>query len=57
MASRKFPSPTYTKIIEPNTDSQMVSVPLEEMGFGARKKSQEKDIKNNMTIRHVGNEK
>lgn len=56
MPSSKFPGPKYNQIIEPNSDSQIVTVPLEEMGFGARKKSQEKDIKNSMTIRHVGNE-
>lgn len=53
----RFPAPTYTKIIEPNTDSQMVSVPLEEMGFGARKVSQEKTGPNGMRIKHISNEK
>ena len=55
MASPKFPGPKYNTIIEPNSDKQIVSVPLEEMGFGARKKSQEKDIKNGMTIQHIPN--
>ena len=56
MASPKFPGPKYNSIIEPNSDKQIVSVPLEEMGFGARKKSQEKDIKNGMTIKHIPNQ-
>lgn len=55
MASPQFPGPKYTRIIEPNTDKQIVSVPLEKMGFGARPVSQEKDIKNSMTISHVPN--
>ena len=56
MASPKFPGPKYNSIIEPNSDKQIVSVPLEEMGFGARKTSQEKDIKNSMTIKHIPNQ-
>ena len=55
MANPQFPGPKFTRIIEPNTDSQIVSVPLEDMGFGARKVSQEKDIKNSMTIKHIPN--
>ena len=55
MASPKFPGPKFNTIIEPNTDKQIVSVPLEEMGFGARKTSQEKNIKNGMTISHIPN--
>lgn len=56
MASPKFPGPKFNSIIEPNSDKQIVSVPLEEMGFGARKTSQEKDIKNQMSIKHIPNQ-
>lgn len=56
MASPKFPGPKFNSIIEPNSDKQIVSVPLEDMGFGARKPSQEKDIKNSMTIKHIPNQ-
>lgn len=56
MASPKFPGPKYNSIIEPNSDKQIVTVPLEEMGFGARKTSQEKDIKNQMNLKHIKNE-
>lgn len=53
---KKFPWPTYTKIIEPNSDKQMVSVPLEQVDIGGRKVSQVKDIKNNMTLKNIKNE-
>lgn len=56
MASPKFPGPKFNSIIEPNSDKQIVSVPLEEMGFGARKVSQEKDIRNQMSLKHIKNE-
>ncbi len=56
MAASKFPGPKYNSIIEPNSDKQIVSPPLEEMGFGARKTSQEKDIKNSMGLKHIKNE-
>ena len=55
MANPQFPGPKFTKIIEPNTDKQIVSVPLEEMGFGARKVSQDGSKKNDMTIVHIPN--
>lgn len=57
MPSNKFPSPSYTKIIEPNTDSQIVTVPLERVEWGGRKVSQVKDIKNSMTLEHVPNKR
>lgn len=57
MANPKFPGPTYSRIIEPNTDKQIISVPLEDMGFGARKKSQVKPDDNvGLKIKHISNE-
>jgi hypothetical protein len=53
---KKFPWPSINKIIEPNSDKQMVSVPLEEVEIGGRKTSQIKDTKNSMTIKHIRNE-
>ena len=52
-----FPGPKYNKIIEPNSDGQIKTVPLEEMGFGARKPSQE-NTKNDFgkKIKHIRNE-
>jgi len=55
MANPKFPGPKYNTIIEPNSDAQIVSVPLTQMDFAARKVSQEKDIKNKMSISHIPN--
>ncbi len=53
----KFPGPTYNKIIEPESDRQIKTVPLEKMGFGARKTSQ-MNAKNDYgkKIRHIKNE-
>jgi hypothetical protein len=53
---KKFPWPNINKIIEPNSDKQMVSVPLEQTEIGGRTVSQAKDIKNSMTIKHIKNE-
>jgi hypothetical protein len=53
---KKFPWPSINKIIEPNSDKQMVSVPLEVTEIGGRKVSQDGDRKNSMTIKHIKNE-
>lgn len=57
MARSDFPSPKYNQIIEPNSDKQIVSVPLDQIDFGARKVSQN-DSKTTtpsgiMGLRHV----
>ncbi len=57
MPSQKFPGPTYNRIIEPNSDKQINTVPLEQMGFGARKKSQmQPDSNSGLKIKHIRNE-
>lgn len=57
MARDTFPSPKYNTIIEPNSDKQIVTVPLEQVDFGARKVSQNESSTNSkssiMSIRHV----
>lgn len=57
MPNPKFPGPNYNRIIEPNSDKQIVSVPLEDMGFGARKQSQVKpDDNSGLKLKHIRNE-
>lgn len=57
MPSQKFPGPTHNRIIEPNTDKQINTVPLEKMGFGARPVSQMKpDDNSGLKLKHVKNE-
>lgn len=51
----QFPGPTYNRIIE--TDPQIVKVPLDSMGWGARASAQPKGdaapSAPQMTIKHV----
>lgn len=47
----KFPGPNYNQVIE--TDPQILQVPLESMGWGARKSGMPGSIKNDQTIKHV----
>lgn len=55
MADKNFPGPNYNRLIE--NDPQIVKVEMDQMGWGSRKSGQPKDIKNSMTIEHVGNKK
>ncbi len=57
MATNNFPSPKYNSIIEPNSDRQIISVPLETVDFGARPVSRRTDVKSPiMSLKHVKNE-
>ena len=50
----KVPGPTYNRIIE--SDPQIVSVGnKKDVDWGARPSAMPKDVKNEMTIKHVGN--
>ena len=51
MASKNFPGPNINRLID--QDPQIVKVPMEDMGWGARKSAQPKDIANSMTVKHV----
>jgi len=51
MANKNFPGPYLNRLIE--EDPQIVRVPLDKMGFGARKSAQPKNISNSMTLKHV----
>ena len=57
MANDKVPfhPAAHTKIIEPNSDKQIVDVPLEHVGWGGRSSSIRSvgQIKNGMTLEHV----
>lgn len=47
-----FPGPTVNRLID--QDPQIVKVPMDHMGWGSRASAMPKDIKNSMTINHVG---
>ncbi len=51
-----FPS-GHTRIVEPNSDKQIVTVPLDHVAIGGRKSSinQVGSVKNSMTIEHTKN--
>lgn len=51
-----FPGPKYNSIIEPNSDRQIITVPLETVDFGARAVSRKTDVKNSMNLKHIKNE-
>lgn len=57
MASDKIPffPGSHTRIVEPNSDKQIVTVPLEKVDWGGRAASikQAGNIKNGMTIEHT----
>lgn len=55
MANPNFPGPKLDKIIE--NDPQIVKVPMDYTEFGSRASALPKSIKNNMTIKHVGETK
>jgi hypothetical protein len=44
-----------TRIVEPNSDQQIVTVPLEHVDFGSRSTTTRQigNVKNGMTIKHV----
>lgn len=48
----KFPGPSINRVID--SDPQIVRVPLDETGIAGRRSAQPKNIKNDMTIKHVG---
>jgi hypothetical protein len=54
MPTNKFPSPGISHLID--EDSQIVKVPLDYMDTGARKSALPKNVKNQMTLSHVGKE-
>jgi len=54
MAEKNFPGPSYNRLIE--NDPQIVKVPMDHMEWASRASGMPSDIKNGMTIRHVGNE-
>lgn len=57
MVSDKVPffPRAHTRIVEPNSDKQIVTVPLDYVDFGARAVTvrQAGEIKNSMTLKHV----
>lgn len=57
MATDKVPffPGSHTKIVEPNSDKQIVTPPLEKVDWGGRNTSirQVGAVKNGMTIEHV----
>jgi len=55
MANKNFPGPNINRIIE--QDPQIVKVPMDYEGWGARASALPKDTSNSMTIKHVSNEK
>lgn len=53
MASNKFPGPSINRLID--DDPMIVKVDIEKgENAGMRKSSMPKDIKNSMTISHIG---
>jgi hypothetical protein len=50
----KFPMPKYNKIVEPNSDKQIISVPLKQLDWGNRPVSQIKD-QQGPDISHIPN--
>ena len=61
MASDKVPffPGAHTRIVEPNSDKQIVTGPLEHEDWGGRKASinQVGSVKNEMTLKHVKGDK
>jgi hypothetical protein len=59
MPSKNFPGPSIDRLIE--SDPQIIKVPMENMGWGARAsampKGDEKPNQSNMTLSHVKSEK
>lgn len=57
MATDKVPffPGAHTRIVEPNSDKQIVTVPLDHEGWGGRTSSikQVGNVKNSMTLEHV----
>lgn len=54
MPNPKFPGPTFDRVIEPNSDPQIVSVPMDQNEIGGRKISQKVEKGRNIgTVRHV----
>lgn len=47
----KFPGPNYNQVIE--SDPQIVTVPLQNMEWGARKSAMPGSIKNSLSVQHV----
>ena len=59
MSSKNFPGPNINRLID--EDPQIIKVPMEKMGWGARPSGMPNGEKApkapEMTIRHVGSEK
>lgn len=53
MATPSFPGPKLDKIIE--NDPQIVKVAMDYTEFGGRPSAMPKNVKNDMTVKHVGN--
>lgn len=51
----KFPGPNINRLIE--NDPQIIKVPMASTDWGGSKRSQPANVKNNMTIKHVGDKK
>lgn len=54
MADKNFPGPSYNRLIE--NDPQIVKVAMDHMEWASRASAMPGDIKNGMTIKHIGNE-
>lgn len=52
-ANPNFPGPSFNKLID--KDPQIKKVSMENAEWGARKSGMPTDVKNDMTISHVGN--
>lgn len=52
MARSNFPQPSVNRVID--NDPQIVRVPMDQTDWGGSKRSQPKDIRNGMSIKHVG---
>jgi len=55
MAAKNFPGPNINRIID--QDPQIVKVPMDYEGWGARASALPKNVGNEMTIKHVGSDK
>ncbi len=55
MANKNFPGPNINRLIE--NDPQIEKIPMPTMDWGSRTSALPKSIKNDQTIKHVGNEK
>lgn len=53
MANQNFPGPRFNQIIE--KDKQIISVPLDNVDWGARPVSTQTPIKNDQVIKHIKN--